>query len=453
MRTPWLPTEKLSLGYRFGKEREIVSLIYITYFIILLFGVMVIIMHFDGEKNSPITYRYHAIIFIGLLELWLIRVGLISLARTIILTIIPFLILLLPPLAGLCDDEFYFWFPYVPIALSIIPHFILHTHRNRVALYITLGFYLILAIFIDNYLIFFSNGSEQIIPFVLENRFYYNLIPVVIYVFVNLAIGVVFAKNYEYEQLLVKQQDELIQSEKMASLGTLTTGIAHEINNPLNFISGSLHALNTQMEEYLKLDSEQTPEKRVLLKQIEKIMENSFEGVKRTSDIIASLKFFANPGMDDLVDLDPEILFYDVLLSLERKIPYNITIIKNINPGTRVRCYKEQLQQVFINIISNAIEVIEETNSSDHKRIEITASETKRNGSPVSRLTISNDGPAIPGKDIKKIFDPFFTLKEAGKGKGLGMAICYMIVKEHNGWIEVNNNKGLVVFDVYLPRN
>ena len=94
-----------------------------------------------------------------------------------------------------------------------------------------------------------------------------------IYVFVNLAIGVVFAKNYEYEQLLVKQQDELIQSEKMASLGTLTTGIAHEINNPLNFISGSLHALNTLMEEYLKLDSEQTPEKKVLLEQIEKIME------------------------------------------------------------------------------------------------------------------------------------------------------------------------------------
>jgi hypothetical protein len=198
MRIPRLPIDKLSLGYRFDKEREIVSLIYITYFIILLFGVMVIVLHLDGEENIPVTYRYHAFILIGLLELWLIRMGLITLARIIILSISPFLILLLPPLAGLYDDEFYFWFPYIPIALSTIPHFILHTYRNRLALYISLGFYLILAIFIDDYLIFLSDGSEQIIPFVLENRFYYNLIPVIIYIFTNLAIGVVFAKNYEY---------------------------------------------------------------------------------------------------------------------------------------------------------------------------------------------------------------------------------------------------------------
>jgi len=453
MKIPRLPTEKLSLGYRFDKDPEIVSLIYIIYFIILLFGVMAIMLHLDGEENVPVTYRYHAFLLIGLLELWLIRKGLITLAQIIILSITPFLILLLPPLAGLYDDEFYFWFPYIPIALSIIPHFILHTYRNRLALYITLGFYLILAIFIDDYMFLLSDGSEQIIPFVLENRFYYSLIPVVIFIFVNLAIGVVFAKNYEYEQLVLKQQDELIQSEKMASLGTLTTGIAHEINNPLNFISGGLHALNTLKDDYLKLDINQTPEKKNLMGQIERIMENSFEGVKRTSDIIASLKFFANPGLEDLVELDLEKLFYEVLVSIEKKVPYNITIHKKINPGTRVRCYKEQLQQVFINIISNAVEVIEETHSGDHKRIEIAASETKRNGSPVSQITISNNGPPIPPKDLKKIFDPFFTLNKTGKGKGLGMAISYMIVKEHNGWIKVRNRSGFVVFDIYLPRN
>ncbi len=452
MRIPRLPIKKLSLGYRFDKEREVVSLIYINYFIILLFGVMAIVLHLDSEENLLVTYRYHAFILIGLLELWLIRMGLITLARIIILTIIPFLILLLPPLAGLFDDEFYFWFPYIPIAISTIPHFILHTHRNRLALYITLGVYLILTIFIDDYLIFLSDGSEQIIPFVLENRFYYNLIPVIIYIFVNLAIGIVFAKNYEYEQLVLKQQDELIQSEKMASLGTLTTGIAHEINNPLNFISGSLHALNTLKDDYLKLDTNQSPEKKVLLEQIERIIENSFEGVKRTSDIITSLQFFANPGWEDLVELDLEKLFYEVLLSLEKKIPYNISIHKKITPGTRVRCYEEQLQQVFINIISNAVEVIEETHSNDHRRIEISASETKRKGTPLTRITISNNGPAIPSKDLKKIFDPFFTRKENGKGKGLGMAISYMIVKEHKGWIEVGNKSKLVVFDIFLPR-
>jgi signal transduction histidine kinase len=453
MRIPRLPIEKLSLGYRFDKEREIVSLIYIVYFIILLFGVMAVVLHLDGEENILVTYRYHTFILIGFLELWLIKIGQITLARIIILTTIPFLILLLPPLASLFDDEFYFWFPYIPIAISIIPHFILHTYRNRLALFITLGFYLILTIFIDDYLIYLSDGSEQIIPFVLAHQFYYNLIPVIIFIFVNLAIGIVFAKNYEYEQLVLKQQDELIQSEKMASLGTLTTGIAHEINNPLNFISGSLHALNTLKDDYLKLDTNRTPEKKDLLEQIDRIIKNSFEGVKRTSDIIASLKFFANPGLENLVDMDLEKLFYEVLLSIERKIPYNITIHKKINHGTRVRCYYEQLQQVFINIISNAVEVIEETHSNDPRRIEISASETKRKGTPVTRITISNNGPAIPSKDLKKIFDPFFTRKENGKGKGLGMAISYMIVKEHKGWIEVGNRSKLVVFDIFLPRN
>ncbi len=451
MRIPRLPIEKLSLGYRFDEDREVISLIYITYFIILLFAVMAIILHLDSEENILVTYRYHAFILIGLLELWLIKKKLITLARIIILTINPFLILLLPPLAGLFDDEFYFWFPYIPIAISTIPHFILHTHRNRLALYITLGFYLILAIFIDDYLIFLSDGSEKIIPFVLAHRFYYNLIPVIIYIFVNLAIGIVFAKNYEYEQLVLKQQDELIQSEKMASLGTLTTGIAHEINNPLNFISGSLHALNTLKEDYLKLDTNQTPEKKIVLEQIDRIIENSFEGVKRASDIITSLKFFANPGLEEFVDLELEQLFYETLLSIERKIPYNITIHKKIKPGTRVRCYEGPLKQLMVNVISNAVEVIEETHSNDHRRIEIAASETKRKGTPVTRITISNNGPAIPSKDLKKIFDPFFTHKE--NGQGLGMAISYMIVKEHKGWIEVGNKSKLVVFDIFLPRS
>jgi two-component system NtrC family sensor kinase len=156
--------------------------------------------------------------------------------------------------------------------------------------------------------------------------------------------------------------------------------------------------------------------------------------------------------LEDLLDLDLESMFYEVLLSVERKTPYYISIHKKIDPGIRVRCYEEQLQQVFINIISNAIEVIEETRAKTHRRIEIAASETKRKGSAVTRVSISNDGPAIPAKDLKKIFDPFFTLREAGKGKGLGMAISYMIVKEHNGWIEVRNKSGFVVFDIYLPR-
>jgi signal transduction histidine kinase len=443
--------KNLSLGYRFDQDREVFSMIYLNYAFILLFTIILFILHLDHEENVLLTYRYHAYLLVSLINLWLIRKGYITLVRILILTLIPLLIVILPPLAGLVEDEFFFWFPYVPIALSTIPHFILHTHRHRTALISTLGFYLLLVLFIDNYLIFLGDGNEKIIPIIVENRFYYNLIPIIIFIFVNVAIGIVFAKIYEYEQIMLRQQDELIQSEKLASLGTLTTGIAHEINNPLNFISGSLHALTTLKEEYLKLDTEQTSQKKDLLAQMDKLMENSFEGVQRASDIITSLKFFANPGGVEITDQDLDQMLYEVFRQLEKKIPYNISLYKHIPEGLKVRCYKEQLQQAMINIIENAIEVIEEQKYLENKTIEIKASETSKNNVQVTKISISNNGPPIPEKDLKKIFDPFFTLKS--EKKGLGMTICYMIIQEHKGWLMAKNKNDRVVFELFLPRN
>jgi signal transduction histidine kinase len=443
--------KKLSLGYHFDQDREIISLIYLQYAAIILFTAIVLLLHLDQEEDFPITYRYHAFLLVCILNVWLISKGFIALVQILILTLTPFLILILPPLAGLFDDEFYFWFPYFPIALSVIPHFILHTYRNRAALLITLGFYLLLVLFIDDYLIYLSDGSERIIPIVLENRLYYSLIPLFIFLFVNVAIGLVFAKNYEIEQIVLRQQDELIQSEKMASLGTLTMGIAHEINNPLNFISGSLHALDTLKGEYVKLDGDLSEEKKALLEQIEKIMENSFEGVKRASDIVSSLNFFTNPGGTELKDQDLNQLFHEIMHRMEQRIPYNISVKHNIPAGLQVRCSKEQLQQAIINIIENAIEVIEAKKYLEHKRIEIQASEGKKNQVQVTKISISNNGPPIPEKDLKHIFDPFFSITP--DGQGLGMAICYMIVKEHKGWIEATNKNGRVVFDLFLPKD
>ncbi|MCK5067072.1 MAG: GHKL domain-containing protein [Bacteroidales bacterium] len=445
--------EKMTFGYRFDREREVISLLFISYFMIVLFGAIVVLLHAQAEELVPVSYRYHSIILLSLVIIWLIRIRLFTLARVLMLTLIPFILIILPPLAGLTSDEFYFWFPYVPIAISLIPQFILHTSRHRVALIITLVVYFLMALFIDDYLIFLSDGSERIIPFILENRFYYNLIPVVIYLFVNLALGLLFAKIYNYQQIMLRQQDELIQAEKMASLGILTTGIAHEINNPLNFISGGLHALNTLKLEYQKLEGELIPEKKNIQEQMDKIMGNSMEGVQRASDIITSLKFFANPGKAVKRDHNLEQLLYAVMLTVEKKLPYHISISKDIPHRFIIHCYEEQLQQVFINILMNAIEAIEEMKEKKQRRIHITAFETRRDKTEATCISIRNNGPAIPKDKIGKIFDPFFTLKDYGKGKGLGMAISYMIVSEHHGWIEARNEGDNVVFDVILPKN
>lgn len=443
--------EKLSLGYRFDRNREIVSLIFINYFCILVFGAIVILLHVFDEELLPISFRYHSYILICIISLILIRFRFVGLARILILTLTPIIILILPPLAGLVDDEFYFWFPYVPIAISLIPHFILHPVRHRWALVITLIAYFFLALLIDNYLIYLSDGSETIMPIVMENRFYYNFIPIIIFVFVNVATGLLLAKNLEYEEIMRKQQKELLQAEKMASLGTLTSGIAHEINNPLNFISGSLYALNTLKSEYLKLEKGKSPEKEKLIKQIDQIVESAFEGVKRATDIISSLNFFASPEQSEKKVNELNRLFYPVLNGIEAKIPAAISLTKEIPPGLKVLCYEEPLQQVFSNILDNAIDAIMSKEKKEKERIQIYVNEEYIDHSTCARISITNTGPVIPDEEIKQVFDPFFTSKEVGKGTGLGMTISYLIVSEHNGKIEVRNEKDLVVVDVILP--
>lgn len=449
----WPQLDKLNLGYKFSSDREVLSLLYISYFMILLFSLVLVLLHTGSEEMVLVTYRYHSIVILGLIIVGLISVKCLTLARILMLVVIPFILIILPPLAGLTSDEFYFWFPYVPIALSLVPHFILHTHRHRIALIATLVVYFILAIFIDDYLLLMSDGSEKIISFVQVNRFYYNLIPVIFFVFVNVALGLVFAKNYSYEQIMLRQQDELIQAEKMASLGTLTAGIAHEINNPLNFISGGMHALETLKTEYQKLDGPLSPAKEELQQRMDKIMGNTMEGVLRVSDIITSLKFFANPGKAEKKLHDLEKILHTVMLSVEKRLPYHISIVKEIPQGFAVNCVAEQLEQVFINVLMNAIEAIEEAKDRKQRYIRITASDSSRGKTEVSCISFSNDGPSIPEDAIGKVFDPFYTLKEEGKGKGLGMAISYMIVSEHRGWIEARNEKEGVVFEVVLPRS
>ena len=138
---------------------------------------------------------------------------------------------------------------------------------------------------------------------------------------------------------------------------------------------------------------------------------------------------------------------------MEKKLPYHISLSKDIPPGFIIHCYSEQLQQVFIHILMNAIEAIEGEEEKKQRRIHIRAFETLRDKTKVSCISIMNNGPGIPEEEIGKIFDPFYTLRNDGKGKGLGMAISYMIVKEHRGWIEARNEGDQVVFEVMLPRD
>jgi len=442
----------MSQGYSFGSDREALSLVIINYFLIVTFGLVVSLIHFIETDLLPVSYRYHGIIILALVNLWLLQKRKINAARILILATIPFLLLILPPLSGVLSDEFYFWYPYLPIALSIVPHFILHPLRHRIPLFIVLGIYFFLILFSDNYLIFFRDGSEKIIPIVLENRLYYKLIPLLLFLFINSILYLLVLKNHQFREIMDIQREELIQSEKMASLGTLTSGLAHEINNPLNFISGSLNALNTLQQNHRNLAPDPRPDERVTRKNIDQVMANAFEGVNRATEIISKLKFFANPeGSMAQREVQLDNLIHSTLRNLESRLPYYINLFTDIPGDLQVQCNEQQLRMVFSHILRNAIDALESKETRGRELIRITARRKSLERKPYCSISIYNSGPAIPEADLRQVFDPFFTSRDTGKGLGLGMSLSYMIIKEHGGKLELRNEDKGVSFEVWLP--
>ncbi|MEN8156337.1 MAG: ATP-binding protein [Bacteroidota bacterium] len=445
---------RLSLGFSFRDDRELISLVYINYFLIFIFGIGVIVLHATYDPVQPAGYRYHAMIGFFLVELWLLRRRWITLARVLMLTILPFVLIIFPPPMGYLMDEFFFWFPYLPIGLSLIPHFILHTHRHRAALIITLGFYFLIILLVDDYLILFSNRNNTnagIVKVVEETRFYYQLLPTFIFLFVNVTLGLLFARTYRYEEIMRRQQEELVQSEKMASLGTLTSGLAHEINNPLNFISGSLQALATLRKQYDCLETGQDKDKKKILQQRELMIQNALEGVNRAEEVVKKLLFFANPEVEKKTEVDLDSLVQKAVSTVESVLPYYIRLKIEIPGDLKVHCQARQIHLVFTHILRNAIDALESKLQKGRETIEVIASKEKINQVPYTRISFSNTGPPIPEKELSHIFDPFFSSKEAGEGVGLGMSLSYMIIREHGGRIEVKNEAEMVRFNLLLP--
>jgi len=443
--------KRFSLGYRFSDEREALSLVYICYFLIIIFSVVVALIHSMGDELLPVSFRYHGMIALALVTLLLLRFRLVALARILVLTASPFLILILPPLTGLVEDEFFFWFPYVPIAMSLVPHFILHTKRHRLILLLVLLAYLMMGIFMDKVLIHFAGDSVDIIGIVRANHFYYTVIPVFIFLFVNVALGILFAKNYAYQQIMSDQRKELLQAEKMASLGTLSAGIAHEMNNPLNFISGSLQVYRSLDEQWLKLPHPGEEELLERRKQVDDLVSKALEGVQRGEDIVNKLTLFSKPDLYPPTRVKVKDLIHKSMKGIEARIPHYIYIRIQIPEHLSLRCQETQIRMVCSHILRNAIDAIESKEHRGDEFIEITASPDHHGKEGMLRISFCNSGPPIPEGDLKRIFDPFFTSRDAGEGTGMGMSLSYMIVREHGGRIEVKHAAEKVCFDLFLP--
>jgi signal transduction histidine kinase len=242
-------------------------------------------------------------------------------------------------------------------------------------------------------------------------------------------------------------QQQLVQSEKMAGLGQLTAGVAHEINNPINFVSSSIGSLKRDVDDLkllLKTYQEKPNEAEALAKQldidytvkeIDELMLGITEGANRTSEIVKGLRNFSRTDEAEKKNANINECLDSTIMILQTKLKdKNIGLIKEFAQLPDIACYPGQLNQVFMNIISNAVDAFDGNNG------EINIVTKKENNHIL--VSIKDNGKGMTDEVKKKIFDPFFTTKDVGSGTGLGLSIAYGIMEKHNAKIDVQSEVG-----------
>jgi two-component system NtrC family sensor kinase len=263
----------------------------------------------------------------------------------------------------------------------------------------------------------------------------------------------------------------VIQSEKLASLGMLSAGVAHEINNPLAYVANNLAVLErdvrfllTLLAIYEKADQDLAATQPDLIQQVAKlsaefdlnyvkenmgkILSSTRQGVKRVADIVRNLRGFARLDYAAVDQADIHEALQTAIEMLRGRLDRrNITVDERLGTLPPVSCSPAQLNQVFLNLLVNAMQAIESTHRDDG-RIEITTD--SENGEIV--VEVADNGCGIADEILPQIFDPFFTTKEVGDGTGLGLSITHSMVQDHGGRLEVESAPGQGTrFRVFLP--
>ncbi|WP_374247010.1 ATP-binding protein [Zoogloea sp.] len=274
------------------------------------------------------------------------------------------------------------------------------------------------------------------------------------------------AHQRELNRKLEDAQNQLLQSEKMASLGQLAAGVAHELNNPIGFVRSNVTTLEGYLAgifDILKVYDEKTAgvlpepdaaELAALKRQkdfefvhddIFQLLAESKDGLTRVQDIVQNLKDFSRVGGAGWGWADLHACIDSTLNIIWNEIKYKCTVVKHYDPALpQVYCIASQLNQVFMNLLVNAAHAIPEKG-------EIVIA-TEHDASGTVRIRVSDTGVGIPEENFARLFEPFFTTKPIGKGTGLGLSIAYGIIGKHHGSIDVASTVGKgTTFTVTLP--
>lgn len=271
---------------------------------------------------------------------------------------------------------------------------------------------------------------------------------------------------------LKEAEANLVESEKMASLGQLTAGIAHEINNPINFVTSNVRPLKRDVEMIIDLLSrveeitydeglsfadrkEQIQELKedleydYLKEEIEYLLKGITEGSSRTAEIVKGLRVFSRLDEDDLKKADLNEGLDSTLIIVKNSLNDRINIVKNYGNIPIVECYPGKLNQVFLNIITNGVQAIK-AKYGEERGGEFTISTSSNEDSVI--ISLKDNGTGMDEETKKKVFEPFFTTKDVGEGTGLGMSIAYNTINKHNGKIDILSEPGIgTEFIITLP--
>jgi len=257
-------------------------------------------------------------------------------------------------------------------------------------------------------------------------------------------------------------QTKLVHNEKMASLGQLVAGVAHELNNPIGFIYSNMGHLRDYATNLVRIIEEGDGNKEqveklkeeldydFMVRDLPKLIQSCEDGAKRTRDIVLGLRNFSRIEEAKLKEVDITEGIDRTLDLLKGELKSKVTVVKKYGKAPLINCYPSQLNQVFMNIIANSIHAIED-------RGELTI-QTKIIENKLIELSFKDTGKGIDEETMAKVFDPFFTTKDIGKGTGLGLSISYGIIQKHEGEIKVNSKVGegtefIITLPITGPKN
>ena len=254
-------------------------------------------------------------------------------------------------------------------------------------------------------------------------------------------------------EALKRTQQQLLHSEKMASLGQLVAGVAHELNNPISFVLGNVHALRKycdRLQTYMGALHAQASDEELqalrhklriehLMHDLPSLIEGTLEGAQRTADIVHGLKRFSAMDPEERKTVNLVEVIERAIHWVQKGRAVSVQVRWQPTQACTVMGSAGQLQQVMMNLLQNAFDALAQVAEPMVGVEMVCTGDTER---PTVRVSVRDNGPGLPSEHLLRIFDPFFTTKPVGKGTGLGLSISYGIVEQHGGHLRARNAEG-----------